>query len=162
MWLRIIMVAIVAASSSLATATQPMPLMVDKPVCALVRDSYCIIDGDGEMSTRRRSNSDLIRIRIKYGEDGENVIVTELGRCKDTISGRPLISSMNRSRSRVTLFFRLNQTCIIRVSFPDHNRDAIARGIGIALTQIQMCMRTPCEGPRLAALIGRRALGWPD
>jgi hypothetical protein len=139
------------------------PLMADPQICFLSRGPYCILGGEGEMSILRRSRYSLIRIRYEEtGQPNRDILVKEPVECERSLSIKPYIFSISRHRSFLSVVFRLNHRCDITVSTPDHHNDIAARGIVIALTQIQMCMSAPCEGRPLATLISRRALGWPD
>jgi hypothetical protein len=157
-------VAIITAFSAFASWQTPAPqqplLMADPHICVLPRGPYCIIMGEGENIVNRRRHNTIIRIR--YDEDYNDVIIIEPLSCENSITRAPYLSSISRRRSRIFIQFYLNPRCDITVSAPDHHIDAIARGIVIALTQIHICMRVPCEGRPLATLISRRALGWPD
>lgn len=136
-----------------------LPLMVDRPICALSRGAYCVLGGEGDVSVTRRGSSH--RVRIQY--DGRHdVLVTEPNGCGAALSRAPYLLSVSRRRSRIIMVFRLHRRCDLTVSAPDHLSEERPHGIVIALTQIQMCTSPPCEGRPLATLISRRALGWPD
>jgi len=151
---------IVAALSLQDPVSDRAPLMVDGPICSLSRGAYCVLQGEGETTITRRGASNLVRIR--FGDDGQDILISEPSGCRADVSNRPYIASIDRRGSRITLVFRLHARCDLRVSVPDHHSDQLARGIVIGLTQIQMCLTSPCEGRPLATLISRRALGWPD
>lgn len=135
-------------------------IMVDEHRCALSRGPYCIIIGEGENSVERRGRYNLVRIH--YDESLGDVTIREPVSCSNSISRNPYVSSISRRRSRILITFYLNDRCNVTVSAPDHHADPSARGIVIALTQIQTCRTTSCEWRPLATLISRRGLGWPD
>jgi len=151
-----------SATSSLSGHTPPVPgplMMVDEHRCVLSRGPYCIIMGEGENSVERHDRYNLIKIH--YDDDLGDVTIREPITCRNSLSSSPYISSISRSRFRIHIGFYLNARCNVTVSAPDHHADPMARGIVIALTQIQTCVTASCEWRPLGTLISRRGLGWP-